>query len=576
MQVDSDFEIIKLDPNVIYESDDGEDSAMEEGEEEQPNIASDNENWSGENVFVVGENKTVGENKQMMNDEDDLANKEPCVQSVVTLSEPSPVQKPRKKLNLAEYKIIRANRPAPTFDDSEMNVVLELCETPETLPPIQLPTDPRSIKALLAQQNQCQHQPSIIVDGNSQNPIHLAEMCIEVEQMKDSNEETQEKGEEEENVENNQIDENMEDYEEIVLVSMECNTEISISPLENDNLHESPTKFLTNIVNTIQNNDNVKTLLNSSTTLLSSINAVVHEKCSNSVIEAEQSGRKNASEHGENKVIMHLRKDRIRPEREDFAIQTDSSPLFPPLILSPSLIFNRIKNIRNSRRRVSRSSRSRSHSRSRSRSFTPDTDYYKRATYKYPRSLYSSTVNSSEFDSSSESDSSAYSSCRSSDYDSVRKFDNRFKQGYRNNQRQNVVMEERRVVYVGGLHENTTKDELRRKFIKYGTIKKISTHEKNEGALRFGFITFADASAAYEVLDKFKSDDTLSMFDIRFGGRRNFCKQTYADLDSLPNENDIDMYNNNSSSSNGSKQKSGELSFEDLLNLAKRKLCKQK
>lgn len=96
-------------------------------------------------------------------------------------------------------------------------------------------------------------------------------------------------------------------------------------------------------------------------------------------------------------------------------------------------------------------------------------------------------------------------------------------------------------------------------------------------SLRFGFITFAEASAAYEVLDKFKLDPTICIFDIRFGGRRKFCKQTYADLDSLPKENDIDIYNNNSSSSASVKHKSGgELSFEDLLNIAKRKLCKQK
>ena len=43
------------------------------------------------------------------------------------------------------------------------------------------------------------------------------------------------------------------------------------------------------------------------------------------------------------------------------------------------------------------------------------------------------------------------------------------------------LLEERKIIYVGGLFEETTKDELRRKFLKYGTIKKISLHTKEDG-----------------------------------------------------------------------------------------------
>lgn len=81
-------------------------------------------------------------------------------------------------------------------------------------------------------------------------------------------------------------------------------------------------------------------------------------------------------------------------------------------------------------------------------------------------------------------------------------------------------------------------------------------------------MTFAESSVAYEVIDKFVTDPALCNYDIRFGGRRKFCKQTYADLD---NEIDADgnkiVKNNNNNS-----VKSKELSFEDLLNMAKRKL----
>jgi hypothetical protein len=89
--------------------------------------------------------------------------------------------------------------------------------------------------------------------------------------------------------------------------------------------------------------------------------------------------------------------------------------------------------------------------------------------------------------------------------------------------------------------------------------------------LRYGFVTFADSSAAFEVLDKFKNDPTISNFDLRFGGRRKFCKQGYADLD---NERDNDTNNNNNGSNKSSKTE--ELSFEDLLNMTKKKLCSKK
>lgn len=88
--------------------------------------------------------------------------------------------------------------------------------------------------------------------------------------------------------------------------------------------------------------------------------------------------------------------------------------------------------------------------------------------------------------------------------------------------------------------------------------------------MRYGFVTFAEANAAYDVLDGFKKDPALCSFDLRFGGRRKFCRQTYADLDSCNQENE-DIYNNNHSNT---KSKSTDLSFEDLLNMAKRKLCK--
>lgn len=55
----------------------------------------------------------------------------------------------------------------------------------------------------------------------------------------------------------------------------------------------------------------------------------------------------------------------------------------------------------------------------------------------------------------------------------------------------------------------------------------------NPYSLRFGFVTFAEVQSAYEVIEKFRSDSMLSKYDVRFGGRRKFCKQNYADLGEL-------------------------------------------
>lgn len=90
--------------------------------------------------------------------------------------------------------------------------------------------------------------------------------------------------------------------------------------------------------------------------------------------------------------------------------------------------------------------------------------------------------------------------------------------------------------------------------------------------LRYGFVTFAESSAAYDVLEKFVTDPALCNYDLRFGGRRRFCKQTYADLD---NEADLAANDSNNNSNNKAKT-GGELSFEDLLNMARQKLCSKK
>ena len=48
--------------------------------------------------------------------------------------------------------------------------------------------------------------------------------------------------------------------------------------------------------------------------------------------------------------------------------------------------------------------------------------------------------------------------------------------------------------------------------------------------MKFGFVTYERAKDAYTAIDKSSCDASIKMYDISFGGRRAFCKQSYLDL----------------------------------------------
>ncbi|XP_043276735.1 uncharacterized protein srl isoform X2 [Venturia canescens] len=93
-------------------------------------------------------------------------------------------------------------------------------------------------------------------------------------------------------------------------------------------------------------------------------------------------------------------------------------------------------------------------------------------------------------------------------------------------------MEERRVIYVGRLCENTTKADLRRRFEAFGPVLDISVHFREHGD-NYGFVTFAYKNDAYEAVEHGNDDPSLPRYDLSFGGRRAFCKVKYADLDGM-------------------------------------------
>lgn len=48
--------------------------------------------------------------------------------------------------------------------------------------------------------------------------------------------------------------------------------------------------------------------------------------------------------------------------------------------------------------------------------------------------------------------------------------------------------------------------------------------------MKFGFVTFKSAKDAYNTIDGSATDQAINMYDISFGGRRAFCKESYLDL----------------------------------------------
>ncbi|KFZ57133.1 Peroxisome proliferator-activated receptor gamma coactivator-related protein 1, partial [Podiceps cristatus] len=96
--------------------------------------------------------------------------------------------------------------------------------------------------------------------------------------------------------------------------------------------------------------------------------------------------------------------------------------------------------------------------------------------------------------------------------------------------------EERRVVFIGKIPSRMTRSELRHRFSVFGDIEECTLHFRSEGD-NYGFVTYRYAEAAIESGHKLRRPDEQP-FDLCFGGRRQFCRRNYADLDS--NREDFD------------------------------------
>ncbi|XP_055375864.1 NK-tumor recognition protein [Condylostylus longicornis] len=442
------------------------------------------------------------------------------------------------------------------------------------------------------------------------------------------------------------------EYEEIIIVSVSCNTDIKIPPkFDKISVHNNTSNsLLYNISNTIEKVRHKENLKISNNSLITSIKNVVLQK---TVEDNEKNGikiinygsqletqNKNnldqdknpTEEHGEDKIIMHLPKNRIRNKMENVATQTELLPEFPSLeLMIPKTVKTQNRNRKkkcktkysslssNSDRETDaeytniRSNNYRSHSRSTSGGLSQmsPTDYnynYSCPDSKFKSDLYDLNRNHNRsrrkirakiyrtrnYSASDQSTSSSYRSRSSSYSDRSESRSNRSnmrkgrrsKSNHKNYRKtknkgchteNSPAVEERRIVYVGRIETETTKEDLKKKFIGYGPIKQITLHYKDTG-MKYGFVTFEKAEDAFKAIDNGTSDVKINMYDISFGGRRAFCRQSYADLDgAATNTFQLYSYGSIPSSRNSLLSNNDEDdSFESLLKKVQQKLCSSK
>uniref|UniRef100_A0A8B9U9Z2 Peroxisome proliferator-activated receptor gamma coactivator-related protein 1 n=1 Tax=Anas zonorhyncha TaxID=75864 RepID=A0A8B9U9Z2_9AVES len=222
----------------------------------------------------------------------------------------------------------------------------------------------------------------------------------------------------------------------------------------------------------------------------------------------------------------------------------------------------------------SSSSSSSSSSRSRSRSLSPPHKRWRSSSSRsscgsYGRSRDRSSSSSSSSSYSSRSPSRRQSRSRSP---SPRRRSNRRRRysydAQDHYQRQRILqkeraIEERRVVFIGKIPSRMTRSELRHRFSVFGDIEECTLHFRSEGD-NYGFVTYRYAEEAFAAIEsghKLRRPDEQP-FDLCFGGRRQFCRRNYADLDS--NREDFDPA--------PVKSKFDSLDFDTLLRQAQRSL----
>ncbi|XP_066247685.1 serine-rich adhesin for platelets [Euwallacea similis] len=225
----------------------------------------------------------------------------------------------------------------------------------------------------------------------------------------------------------------------------------------------------------------------------------------------------NNGEHGECKQVVYLEKNRVKRPTKSITTQTNIS-----LISQRSNV--RMQSTATSSRHTSPGTSYRSE-----RSSRPTHGSYSssRGSETSPGSTSispASSVHSSAGWSRASSHSGSRSRTHSPSYSRKSRYMSNAYREYLN------AVEERRIIYVGKVPCGTTKEDLWRKFRKFGPITKVSLHFRDIGE-NYGFVNFTFKEDAHEAYARGNEDPKYPPYKISFGGRREFCKAAYSDLD---------------------------------------------
>ncbi|XP_053619388.1 uncharacterized protein srl [Plodia interpunctella] len=181
----------------------------------------------------------------------------------------------------------------------------------------------------------------------------------------------------------------------------------------------------------------------------------------------------------------------------------------------------------------------------------------------------SSSSSSAESRQSRESRKSARSSC--SPYKREEPFKNKYRSFSSEDRESNTPVEERRIVFVGKLEKDINKTTLRGLFSKFGQVMEVRLHSKEDGT-RYGFVTYKHARDAWSAVEAAAS---YPQYDVGFGGRRAFCRQSYADLDGLEAKYTESAFHGAGAAAIPARR-ADDLSFEEMLLEMKKKLSQRK
>ncbi|XP_022091789.1 peroxisome proliferator-activated receptor gamma coactivator 1-alpha-like isoform X2 [Acanthaster planci] len=129
---------------------------------------------------------------------------------------------------------------------------------------------------------------------------------------------------------------------------------------------------------------------------------------------------------------------------------------------------------------------------------------------------------------------------------------------------------DRRVVYIGRIPYGTTRNTLRKRFGKFGEIERITLHFRDVGD-NYAFVTYVYKCDAYAAVEGANKDYNEPEYDICFGGRRQFCKADYEDLDSMGQEEMALEFGYKKNPSTNQSEDKMETEFDRLLREAMKK-----